>query len=394
MKSKKLFALLLTGIILAGLIITGCDKDIPLSEEKTAVMEYMPEVSSDYYRNLLEDEKEKELYDNILRAVIAHDKDYDIRHFDTQTVNRVALYLSLDNPFIILSDNLLEYTRTHDYDSAVIDYLTEFDIPFSMEYEDMTREILQSIEKSEEIISAMPEYEDEYDKARYLHDYLATTVRYTYADETKIHHCTPYAALITGSGMCESYSRAYALLCNMAGIECFMVMYDQSQSSDGVGHMWNMVKINGNYYHVDVTNDSFTGQMDYPENYVAYDYFLTDEDGLTESGLISEKIRGVIPVVSEDKDSYFVKNNLLFDSYNRNTVGEAAGKYLKQQKEEGYCGVSIKFTVKSDYDRALKKSEFQKLLYVISQHDGYGADIYDYGTNDRQFIIRIHPRTK
>ena len=282
----------------------------------------------------------------------------------------MALYITLDNPFVVLTDNLLEYKMTHDLDSEIIDYLTEFDIPFSMNYDDPHEEITESISKAKEIIENMPEYDDEYYIAKYFHDYLATNVSYSTDEHTTVMHCTPYSALIRASGKCESYARAYSLLCNMAGLECFMVMYDQSQSEDGVGHMWNMVKINGNYYYADVTHDSFTQAIGYPKNYVAYDYFLTDESSLSEPYLIIEKIASVIPEVSSDTDNFFVKNGLVFNSYNRNTVGKAAGEFLKKQKEEDFCGVSIRFTDKKAYDKALEKSEFQKLLYVISQNDG------------------------
>jgi len=153
-----------------------------------------------------------------------------------------------------------------------------------------------------------------------------------------------------------------------------------------------MVKVNGNYYHVDVTHDSFSEGSGYPKNYIAYDYFLTDINGLSAPGLISDEIAHLIPLCESTDDMFFIKNNLIFDSYNRNTVGKAAGAFLKSQKEEGLCGVCIKFTDEDMYDKAIKKSEFQKLLYVISQNDGYGTSTYNYAENKKQLIIRIHPK--
>jgi len=393
MNKKRIISLILSILMLAGaLMISGCERPKELTEKQIQILELSQKASSEYYKSLLTDEKEIALYEDILTAVLTHDKEYVIKHTDSETVNKVALYITLDNPFVVLTDNLTEYRMTHDFDSGIIDYLTEFDLPFSLNYEDRSDQIIESVTKAEEIISLMPEYEDEYLKAKYLHDYLAANVSYSSDEETTTEHCTPYAALITGSGKCESYSRAYALLCNMAGLECFMVMYDQSQSEDGVGHMWNMVKVNGNYYYVDVTHDSFTQDIGYPENYIAYDYFLTDSKGLSAPDLVSEKIVSVIPGITSDEDNFFIKSGLKFSSYNRNTVGKAAGTFLKTQKEEGYCGVSIRFENKADYDKALKKAEFQKLLYVISQNDGYGAKTYNYGTNEKQLIIRIHPK--
>ncbi len=394
MNKRRIISLVLSVLMLFGaLSLSACEKTKELTEEQLQLMEAVNKASSGYYRSLLTDEKDIALYDEILTAVITHDKEYVIKHSNSDTVNRIALYITLDNPFVTLSDNLIEYRMTHDYDSDFIDYFTEFDLPFSLNYEDKSEDILESIKKAEEIIAAMPQYDDEYLTARYFHDYLAANVSYSSDENTTIDHCTPYAALIGGSGKCESYSRSFALLCNMAGIDCFMVMYDQSQSEDGVGHMWNMVKINGNYYYVDVTHDSFTKDIGYPDNYVAYDYFLTNAQGLSRPDLISEKIASVIPAVESDEDNFFVKSGLVFSSYNRNTVGKAAGAFLKAQKDEGYSGVSIRFENKPHYDKALKKSELQKLLYVISRNDGYGAKTYNYGTNEKQLIIRIHPKS-
>lgn len=60
---------------------------------------------------------------------------------------------------------------------------------------------------------------------------------------------TAYGVVMDGVGVCQSYSLAYNILCRKAGIECINVY------SNGIGHMWNMVKIGGEWYNVDVTYD-------------------------------------------------------------------------------------------------------------------------------------------
>ncbi|MGN0633492.1 MAG: transglutaminase domain-containing protein [Oscillospiraceae bacterium] len=49
--------------------------------------------------------------------------------------------------------------------------------------------------------------------------------------------------------VCEGYSRAFKVLCNKAGIPCFLV----SGVANGGGHMWNAAQVDGSWYYMDVT---------------------------------------------------------------------------------------------------------------------------------------------
>ena len=73
---------------------------------------------------------------------------------------------------------------------------------------------------------------------------------------------TAYAALINGTSVCQGYS---ALLYDMLlheGIDCRMITGDTD--GDNVSdHAWNIVKLDGKYYNVDVTFDSSRNQKEY-----------------------------------------------------------------------------------------------------------------------------------
>jgi len=58
---------------------------------------------------------------------------------------------------------------------------------------------------------------------------------------------TAYAALINGQANSEGIAFAYVELCRQLKLECHIV-YGQRQWSE---HCWNIVKVDGNYYHVD-----------------------------------------------------------------------------------------------------------------------------------------------
>ena len=70
--------------------------------------------------------------------------------------------------------------------------------------------------------------------------------------------------------MCQGYAESMKLLLNKIGIECIYV------SSQEMNHGWNIVNIDGEYYHIDATwNDTSSNK----DNVTKYEYFaLSDEE--------------------------------------------------------------------------------------------------------------------
>ena len=92
------------------------------------------------------------------------------------------------------------------------------------------------------------------DKVRALHDYLVAHVEYdldTAGKDVYTQSSTAYGALVLQKALCGGYSEAMKLLLNTVGVECEVI----AGSADGSEHAWNLVKLDGEYYHVDVTFD-------------------------------------------------------------------------------------------------------------------------------------------
>ena len=60
---------------------------------------------------------------------------------------------------------------------------------------------------------------------------------------------TAYGAIQGPVAICQGYSTAFEYLCRKANLWCKQV----SGVSQGVSHAWNLVKLKGGTYHVDVT---------------------------------------------------------------------------------------------------------------------------------------------
>ena len=86
---------------------------------------------------------------------------------------------------------------------------------------------------------------DQWDIALWLHDWLIYNANYDYT--YTYYHAN--GVLLMGKGVCQSYAEAYQLLLNEFSIE------NQIVSSYEMNHAWNLVKINGQWCHVDCTWD-------------------------------------------------------------------------------------------------------------------------------------------
>ena len=109
----------------------------------------------------------------------------------------------------------------------------------------------------------------DYTRALVLHDWLIHNANYDYT-------YTYYEAagvLLYGTGVCDSYARAYLMLCTAAGLECMYI--SGSAYSGGVwgAHGWNLVKLGGSWYHVDCTWDD-PGEGGYEH----HGYFCVDDE--------------------------------------------------------------------------------------------------------------------
>ncbi len=70
--------------------------------------------------------------------------------------------------------------------------------------------------------------------------------------------------LLAGSGVCANYSYMYQLLCKTVGLEC---QIEEGTSATGGRHGWNLVRVDGTWYHVDATwadtDRGYDGLMEY-----------------------------------------------------------------------------------------------------------------------------------
>ena len=119
--------------------------------------------------------------------------------------------------------------------------------------------------KAKAVVAQCPEGDD-YERALWLHDWLATN---SYYDDTLAYHGAD-GVLCRGYGVCQSYAEAYRMLLSYAGISADLVI------SNAQNHEWNALRLNGRWYMADVTWDRIghadAGQGS-PADYCRHTYF-------------------------------------------------------------------------------------------------------------------------
>lgn len=119
--------------------------------------------------------------------------------------------------------------------------------------------------------------DNDYDKIKSLHDYMIDNYEYNndffvnIDDDTYYSNDTIYKLLKDGVGTNFSYGLLFSTLASKLGYECHYVI----PNNDSLCH--NMIKINDNYYYIDVaTDDYFSESTDFVSD--KYLYFLATDD--------------------------------------------------------------------------------------------------------------------
>lgn len=168
--------------------------------------------------------------------------------------------------------------------------------------------------KADEIIGSIirPGMSD-YEKVLAVHDYIIKNSVYDSVnadnDTVPAEEHEAYGVLVAGTGVCDSYAKAVKLLLDKAGVGCILVEGSKSEApGQGFGsadHAWNIVMLNGEYYHVDTTWDDVSEDRNSDE--LLYHYLNLNDEGMQKTHIWD---RSRYPECKGTKYNYFVYNNL------------------------------------------------------------------------------------
>lgn len=104
---------------------------------------------------------------------------------------------------------------------------------------------------------------DVFQKEKTIHDWIIQNVDYDYTYTSY----DAYKAITTGKTVCNGYAMLANIMFNEAGVPSMVVVGTANNGVKTEGHAWNIVNLNGNWYHVDLTWD------DLGNGNVRYEYY-------------------------------------------------------------------------------------------------------------------------
>ncbi|UTT43547.1 transglutaminase domain-containing protein [Exiguobacterium aurantiacum] len=142
------------------------------------------------------------------------------------------------------------------------------DLDVELAYDMNIEEAKQIEARVDQVIADMPDGLNDYEKVKYINDYVVLNTAYKL--DSRASPYTPYSILFNGEGVCEGYALTTLLLLEAAGVEA---RYISGEAGTEL-HAWNLVKLDGAWYHLDTTwNDPVPNRP----GEVGYDYFLVSD---------------------------------------------------------------------------------------------------------------------
>lgn len=260
-----------------------------------------------YYYNFLSDDQ-KRIYESIANGVKNFQSEFVVRDYVADDKDKFASEVSIAIEAFI-NDHPEVFYLESEYSSYI---LSSFDGNIGYIRLNYTEDSIESVNQKIELMSQkIDEYLEgldglnEYEKELEIHDRLSYSVEYSHLEELPREYHTAEGSLLEGVGVCDSFAKALQLIYSRAGIDSIIVL----GSLDGNPHAWNMVKINNEWYHVDLTSSHSI----YEETgIVNHAYFNLDTE--SEKRFASLDSEELIPEAYQNTYNYYNYNELVINN--------------------------------------------------------------------------------
>lgn len=271
MKRKSLAAWLLVCL----LAMTACGMPaLPAGEQEPHAPSPRP-VTCSAVGELTEQNARAERYQSpsqpveayIYEALLAEKSEIDLEAYGIHKDQIAQLYTDIMNthPDLFFVEGGISYTHT----SAGI--VVTLKPKYSLTGQALVNARQYCEQALDEICAGVDETWSDFEIALYLHDYLC--LHFAYDTDYEIYDM--YGFLSGGEGVCQAYTLTYMQLLSRYGIASDVAV------SQSMNHIWNVITLGGQPYHVDVTWDDPVPDV---PGQTLHSNFLRSDDGIATTG--------------------------------------------------------------------------------------------------------------
>lgn len=353
----------------------------PIEPPPTPTYGHKPLAQTEFYQYSKLTAAEKQLYQKLLTAIQNLQNRVSVSELRIHSDDALVLIQKLlaDNPhlfWVSRESSVIYDKRTQNAETILLLY-TDGEKSDTISNNKTTavadrakisakRETLEN--KIAQILGTIPANLPEVERERLIHDYITAHVRYdtvAAANPQPVGAILPhaydiYGAAIEGKAVCEGYAKLFQYLCYRTGIHATQI----SGTAGGGGHMWNAVKLDGEWYALDATwDDPDTGipyyayfnltdremgqthtanteAMTYPQctgtKYCYADYYALK---LLSATQLSDHYTVVMDRLLLDGSGYliFYKNGITLTGFDLNTLAYSSASQIQQYaRSRGY----------------------------------------------------------
>lgn len=382
---KKLISLLFKAVLCVALIalfVHAANTVLDMADPwKDKAPEKITDIGSPYkfYYDKLED-IEKHAYNEILSHIYSMPEKVRIPDIDGEQLDRVFSALLSDNPDLFFVGRRCTLTAKELYNFCAVEYY------ISKETYAEQKEKLDEV--CGKVISTLTDPGDEFRTELEIHDFIVENCKYR-LEKGEFVYSSAYGALVNGEAACEGYSKAAKLLFDMVGMENAVISGISDNTEDPEGpHMWNAVKVNGDFYYLDCTWDDPVSKSG--EEMVMYAYFnLSDEMIAATHRDFSLDFN-----CSATAENYYVKMGTFFESYDRSDE-KRLSTIIAKELDSGGRVVQLRFGSKDAYKEAVSELVDSGRLYNVLKRVKektkvkFSTDSLSYYKDSGQYLLTL-----
>ncbi len=310
----------------------GTKENLP-EQVLTRTDEKLREEQTDCYAFGKLSEEEQEVYLEILEALIQFKENVKLSSCDKELISRVFQCVLNDHPEIFYVDG---YSYTEYTLGSILKKIT-FTGSYRFSPEEVEEKQQQIDSYVNQCLAGMPENVGEYEKVKYVYEYLIHHTDYDAAAQDSQNICSVF---LERKSVCQGYAKATQYLLNRSGVFATLVL---GEVVGGEGHAWNLVRIDGAYYYVDTTwgdaSYQAVGGGDYPVEKIPtinYDYLCVTSEQMEQTHTQENVVE--MPECTFMDANFYVKEGVYFTEFDE----EKIEKIFTDSYERGDTYVTLK----------------------------------------------------
>ncbi len=262
---------LLAALLAVLLLFSGCDLSSVAPESKNGEAAKRPNSIENYELKVFLQEQDEQAKENLFalyHAIVNFEKTCYLPYpMPQERIQSLLALLCYECPELFQVD-LTHPTSYHSYEGQ--NEVIAVDFPYCMDkatYDSLLAEAKQALSQFDTTGMTLLEAE------KYIYDILCHQITY---NATSTHSANVYGALVEGQAKCDGIAKTMKWAMENAGFPCMCV--DGQPYDGGIGHAWNIIPVDGHYYHLDLTSDVQSESHHeplYPAYNVSADFLLS-----------------------------------------------------------------------------------------------------------------------